>query len=42
MNKKNIIAFCIFVGVVSAQSIDETLQQIDALKKEIIQKEKLV
>ena len=42
MNKKNIIAFCIFVGVVSAQSIDETLHQIDALKKEIIQKEKLV
>ena len=42
------ITLLIFIGLtfgsrfLPAQSIDETLQQIDALKKEIIQKEKLV
>ena len=42
MNRKSIIVFCIITGLAFAQSIEETLQQIDALKKEIAQNEKLV
>ena len=42
MNRKSIIVFCIITGLAFAQSIEETLQQIEALKKEIAQNEKLV
>ena len=39
MNKKSILVFCIITGLAFAQSIDETLQQSAALKKEIAQNE---
>jgi len=42
MIRKSLFVLFIFSGILFAQSIDETLQQIDALKKEIVQNEKLV
>ena len=42
MIRKSLFVLFIFSGILFAQSIDETLQQIDALKKEIAQNEKLV
>ena len=42
MKKLILITTLILTGILFAQSIDETLQQIDALKQEIAQNEKLV
>ena len=42
MKKLILFTIVILTGATFAQSIDETLQQIDALKKEISQNEKLV
>ena len=42
MKKLILFTTLILTGAGFAQSIDETLQQIDALKKEIAQNEKLV
>ena len=42
MKKLILVTTLILTGILFAQSIDETLQQIDALKKEIAQNEKLV
>ncbi len=42
MIRKSLFVLFIFSGILFAQSIDETLQQIAALKQEIAQNEKLV
>ncbi|MDP6737139.1 MAG: hypothetical protein QF732_11690, partial [Nitrospinaceae bacterium] len=42
MIRKSLFVLFFFSGILFAQSIDETLQQIDALMQEIAQNEKLV